>query len=60
MKEATYMGRSDAGDCKGRGKTGGSASEAGWRDTGGNELLALGHDGTRLALQSSFPERGVR
>lgn len=60
MKEATYMGRPGAGGCKGRGKTGGSASEADWRDTGGNELWALGRDGTWLELRSGFPERGER
>ncbi len=36
--EATYMDRPGAGDCKGRGKTGDSALEAGWHDTGDSEL----------------------
>lgn len=36
--EGTYMDRPGAGDCKERDKTGDSALEAGWHDTGDSEL----------------------
>lgn len=54
------MDRPGAGDCKERDKTGDSALEAGWHDTGDSELWESGPDETLLERQSGFPERGER